>query len=336
MNNFSSPYLIFLGDLQDRVNAKTGQGLVDWCPEKCLAQLRLPTCTIDLGLPDMTIQQAKQAGARSMIIGIAPVGGRIKQEWIPLFEECLRSSIDIINGLHTRLDEIPALTKALKSSLAEIVHLRTPPENLVIGTGAKRKGKRVLTIGTDCGVGKKYTALSLHRTLESRGVKSTFRATGQTGIMISGSGIPIDSVVVDFVSGAAEMLSPDNDLDHWDVIEGQGALHHPGYAAVSLGLLHGSQPDAIVLCHEASRHELGGFPGYAIGSLRQRVDEALLLAKMTNPEVRCAGISVNTAWLTDSSGQDYLRMLSHETQLPCVDPLAGDLSPIVDNLLMQS
>lgn len=333
MHNFPFPYLIFLGDLQDRVNAKTGQGLVDWCPEKCMGQFRLPGCSIDLGLPDMTIPQAKNAGVQSMIIGIAPVGGAIKEEWIGLFEECLNASIHIVNGLHTKLHEIPELAKAMKRSSADIVHLRTPPENLSVGTGEKRTGKRVLMVGTDCGVGKKYTALSIHRTLQSQGIPSTFRASGQTGIMISGSGIPIDSVVVDFVTGAAEMLSPANDPDHWDVIEGQGALHHPGYSAVSLGLLHGSQPDAIVLCHEATREELGGFPGFAIGSLTERIDEALEMARMTNPAAKCAGISVNTAWLTDSDPNTYLKDLSTKTGLPCIDPLAGDLSPIINNLL---
>jgi len=333
MHEFPFPYLIFLGDLQDRVNAKTGQGLVDWCPDKCLAQLRLPECSIDLGLPDMSIRQAKSAGVRSMIIGIAPVGGDIKEEWIGIFEECLKASIHIINGLHTKLDEIPVLAKAMKRSSAEIVHLRTPPENITIGTGQKRSGKRVLMVGSDCGVGKKYTALSIHRTLASKGVSSTFRASGQTGMMISGSGIPIDAVVVDFVSGAAEMLSPENDPNHWDVIEGQGALHHPGYAAVSLGLLHGSQPDAIVLCHEATRDELGGFPGFAIGPLSTRIEEALSMARMTNPMVKCAGVSVNTAWLNGQTPDAYLKDLSAKTGLPCIDPLTGDLSPIIENLL---
>ena len=131
-------------------------------------------------------------------------------------------------------------------------------------SGRKRSGKRVLTVGTDCAQGKKYTALALAKNLQSRGVDASFRATGQTGIMISGEGIAVDAVIADFVAGAAEQLSPDNAPDHWDVIEGQGSLFHPAYAGVTLGLLHGSQPDAIVLCHDPSRRTIDEYPNFPI------------------------------------------------------------------------
>ncbi|MBX2815323.1 MAG: DUF1611 domain-containing protein [Saprospiraceae bacterium] len=330
---FPGPYLIFLGDLKDRVNAKTGQGLADWRPEMCLGQLRLDGCTIDLGLPDMDISLAAREGVRSMVIGIAPVGGGIKEEWIEVFAECLKAGINIVNGLHTQLADIPTLSASATLGNAQIYHVRTPPSDLLVGTGRKRSGKRVLMVGTDCGVGKKYSALCIHRALQERGISATFRATGQTGIMIAGSGIPIDSIVVDFVTGAAELLSPDNEADHWDVIEGQGALHHPGYGAVSLGLMYGSQPDAIVLCHEATRTRVDGFPGYHIGDLTARIEEALLFASKTNPNVFCAGISVNTSWLEGESTEDYLAKLEKVTGLPCVDPMRGDLDLLLDRLL---
>ncbi len=128
------------------------------------------------------------------------------------------------------------------------------------GTGRKRSGQRVLTVGTDCALGKKYTALALTQALQAQGAKATFRATGQTGIMIAGAGVAIDAVIADFIAGAAETLSPDNAPDHWDVIEGQGALFHPAYAGVTLGLLHGSQPDALVLCHDPSRTTIEDYP----------------------------------------------------------------------------
>lgn len=332
-SQFPNPYLIFLGDLTQRVNAKTGQGLVDWRPELCKGQYRLPGCTIDLGIPDLSVKEAKELGVKSMIIGIAPVGGNIKPEWVDIFEQVLETGINIVNGLHTKLDRIDELKEAATKGGANIFHIRTPPMNLPVGTGKKRSGKRVLMVGTDCGVGKKYSALALYQELQSRGIATSFRATGQTGIMIAGGGIPIDSVVVDFVSGAAEVLSPANSADHWDVIEGQGALHHPGYGAVSLGLLYGSQPDAIVLCHEATRKNVDGFPGFAIGPLVDRIAQALALARLTNESAECIGISVNTAWLEGEDPVAYLTNLSRQTGYLCVDPMRDGMGKLADQLV---
>jgi uncharacterized NAD-dependent epimerase/dehydratase family protein len=189
-------------------------------------------------------------------------------------------------------------------------------------------------VGTDCAVGKKYSALAMHRELERRGVKTTFRATGQTGIMIAGEGIPVDAVVADFISGAAQVLSPDNDHDHWDVIEGQGSLLNPSYSGVSLGLLHGSQPDAIILCHDAERlaiDESGG--DYPIPQLDEVIDDALRLARRTRPACFCAGVSVNTSNMNDFDRDNYLSKLQSELGLPCVDPVAIGMSPIATFLL---
>ncbi len=328
-----APYLIFMGDLKAKINAKTGQGLVDWSREKCLGQLRLPGCEVDIGIPDLTLEDAKKKGAKSLVIGLAPVGGNIKPDWVPVFENALRQGLNIINGLHTELAQIPALAAALAEVDAKIIQVRRPPKEIAVGTGRKRSGKRILMVGTDCVVGKKYSALCLHRALNQRGLKATFRATGQTGIMISGQGIPMDSVKADFISGAAEMLSPDNDPDHWDVIEGQGALHHPGYAAVSLGILHGSQPDAFLLCHEATRSSLDGFPGFMIGDLKERIKETITYGKVTNSKIQCVGLSVNTALLPEGERHPFLTNLQHELSLPCLDPMTDSLDPFIENLL---
>ena len=328
-----SPYLIFLGDLKTQINAKTGQGLVDWCPEKCLGQLRLPGCIVDLGIPDLNLEEARAAGAQSLVLGLAPVGGNIDRAWIPIFAQALELGLHIINGLHVELAKIPALASVLESVDAQIIQVRTPPEEIPIGTGKKRTGKRVVMVGSDCGVGKKYSALCLHRALVNKGIKATFRATGQTGIMISGQGMPMDAVKADFLAGAAEMLSPNNDPDHWDVIEGQGALHHPGYASVSLGILHGSKPDAFVLCHEATRKELDGFPGFMIGDLNVRIQETITYGRTTNPSIQCVGVSVNTSWLKGVDYRQYLNELQQDVGLPCVDPMKDALDPIIHNLL---
>jgi uncharacterized NAD-dependent epimerase/dehydratase family protein len=166
-------------------------------------------------------------------------------------------------------------------------------------------------------------------------MKSTFRATGQTGIMLAGEGLPIDSVVADFISGAAELISPDNDDDHWDVIEGQGSLFHPGYAGVSLGLLHGSQPDAFVLCHEATRTVISGWEHYDLPSIQDAIDQHVLMGQRTNPEIRCVGISVNTSKLPADERENYLASLSDETGLPCVDSMIDGCAAIVEQIRQQ-
>jgi uncharacterized NAD-dependent epimerase/dehydratase family protein len=213
--------------------------------------------------------------------------------------------------------------------------VRVPPAKLPVGTGIKRSGKRVLMVGSDCAIGKKYSALALDQAMREAGMKSTFRASGQTGIMIAGEGIPIDAVVADFISGAAELLSPDNDDDHWDVIEGQGSLFHPGYSGVSLGLLHGSQPDAFVVCHDATRTLVSGWEHYALPTVAECIELHQVVGRRTNPRIRCVGISVNTSGLPESERSEYLSNLSTETGLPCVDPLIEGCGAIVNYINQQ-
>jgi uncharacterized NAD-dependent epimerase/dehydratase family protein len=179
----------------------------------------------------------------------------------------------------------------------------------------------LLTVGTDCALGKKYTALAIARELEAQGKKATFRASGQTGIMISGGGIPIDAVVADFVSGAAEVLSPDNDADHWDIIEGQGSIFHPGYAAVSMGLLMGSQPDAFVVCHQAGRTHITGWPDFELPTIREVIERTMDIGKQTNKNIRCVGLSINTSKLNEQEARDFLASLENVFGLPATDPI---------------
>jgi len=329
-----APYLIFLGDVGDDGHAKTGFGVLHWRADRCAGQMRLPECNVDLGLAEMDVVQAVAAGIRTAVIGVAPTGGQIVQAWVPPLVDLARAGIDIASGMHSRLIDMPELVDAADESGARLIDIRVPPKDLPVGRGARRTGKRVLTVGTDCAVGKKYTALSLHRELSERGVQATFRATGQTGIMIAGSGIPIDAVVADFVSGAAEVLSPDNDPDHWDVIEGQGSLLHPSYAGVALGLIHGSQPDAVVLCHDAGREEVLGLEGcFPVPPIDEVIDMVVHAARVTNPGCACVGISVNTSAMTDEERSAYLADLESNYGLPCADPVATGMSAIADALL---
>lgn len=326
---------MFLGDVQDPGYVKTGFGLVQWRPELCKAQLRFKGCPVDLGLPDVTAEDLKKFQG-SLVIGVAARGGIIAEQWIPTLSAAATAGLDIVAGTHARVNDIPALVDAAKQSGARLIDIRTPPENLPVGTGERRSGQRLLTVGTDCAVGKKYTALALEREMHGRQLKATFRASGQTGIMIAGSGIAIDSVVCDFTAGAAELLSPANEADHWDIIEGQGALFHPSYAGVALGLLHGSQPDAIVLCHDGARCQMLGSESFALPTLDEAIEWNIRCGQVTNPLVRCVGVSINTSSLQEQERLEVLAECEQQTGLPCVDPLIEGVGRIVDRMLQSS
>jgi len=331
--SIQAPYLLFLGSETSPVYAKTAAGLAQWRPDLCMGQLRLGPDTVDLGLPDYDVKSAAEHGAKTFVVGTAVVGGAIPEAWIDLLVDALHAGLDVAAGVHTRLSSLDRLVTAATSSGRNLIDFRVPPPHIPVGTGVKRSGKRLLTVGTDCAVGKKYTALALEKEMDARGLSVDFRATGQTGIMIAGSGIPIDAVVADFVSGAAEMLSPANDDDHWDVIEGQGSVFHPGYSAVSVGLLVGSQPDAFVVCTEAGRTHIKGWPSFALPSIGQVIERTLDIGRQVNPDIRCVGISVNTAMLDEIERAAYLANLSSAFGLPAVDPIALSVGAIVDTLI---
>jgi len=330
-----APYLILIGEEGDATYAKTGLGIVHWRPERVAGQLRFPGCAVDLGVPDMTVLEAAESGVGSLVIGVAPIGGVVPDDWWNVMEDAARAGMDVVCGLHLKLADHPGVVTAATDSGARLVDVRVPPPHLPVGDGRKRSGKRILTVAADCAIGKKYSALALDRAMRNAGMKSTFRATGQTGIMIAGEGIPIDAVVADFVAGAAEVLSPDNDPDHWDVIEGQGSIFHPGYSGVSLGLLHGSQPDGFVVCHDATRTTVSGWEHYSLPPVWECIEVHEVMGRRTNPDIRCIGISVNTSALAAEERETFLSDLSAETGLPCVDPVIDGCGVIVENIRKQ-
>lgn len=335
MLQLRKPYLLFLGDAQSEVHAKTALGVAQWCPRDVAGELRFDGAAVSTGRPAMSVAEAAAAGAGSLLIGIAPPGGALPDHWLPTLIEAARAGLDIISGLHVRLDSFPALVAAAAVSNVRLHDVRHGDWPRVTATGRKRTGRRLLTVGTDCALGKKYTALALARSLQARGVPATFRATGQTGIMIAGSGIAIDAVVADFIAGAAEHLSPDNARDHWDVIEGQGSLFHPAYAGVSLGLLHGSQPDALVLCHEPGRTHLDALPDFPTPQLAAAIQAYVQAARLTNPAARCIGVSVNSSALSDAKWRAYRDRVSAELGLPVADPLRGGVEELTALLAPQ-
>jgi uncharacterized NAD-dependent epimerase/dehydratase family protein len=330
-----APYLILIGEEDDPTYAKTGFGIVQWRPDLVAGQLRFPGCTVDLGVPDMTLEEAVAAGVGSLLIGVAPVGGAVPDVWWNVMRDAARQGLDVICGLHVKLADNPEVVAAARESGARLVDVRVPPRKLPVGNGRKRTGRRILTVAADCAIGKKYSALALDKAMREAGLKSTFRATGQTGIMIAGEGIPIDAVVADFIAGAAELLSPDNDADHWDIIEGQGSIFHPGYSGVSLGLLHGSQPDGFVVCHDPLRKTVSGWDHYALPSLRECIDTHVLMGRRTNPAIRCVGVTVNTSALPAGERGAYLHGLAQETGLPCCDPIRDGCGAIVEFIRTQ-
>jgi len=332
LKSLTPPYLLFLGDAADILAAKTAKGLADWRAQHCLGQLRLPGCQVDLGLPDLTIAQAKALGVQTLVVGVANRGGVIHAEWVPVLEDALDAGLHLAAGLHQRLGDIPVLAAAAQAKGCHIHDVRYHDGHLAPGSGQKRSGRRLLAVGTDCSIGKMYTTLALEKAMQARGLKATFQATGQTGIMIAGKGIAVDAVVADFISGAAELLAPANDPDHWDLIEGQGSLFHPSFAGVSLGLLHGSQPDALVMCHEPTRRTMRGV-AYPLPSLAACLELNLAAARLTNPAVRCVGFSVNTAALAPQAAEACLQQIQQQFGLPAVDPLRTGVEPLIDALL---
>lgn len=329
------PYLLFLGDTVSIDLAKTAFGLRDWAPQHCIGEFALPGATVSTGLDRLQPQEAAARGARAVVIGVANVGGHIPDSWVGGLVACIEAGLDVVSGMHTRLATLPALLDTATRHNRQLFDIRVPPPRIPIGTGRKRSGMRLLTVGTDCALGKKYTALSITRALRARQVPATFRATGQTGILIAGGGLPIDAVVADFEAGAAEILSPDNATDHWDIIEGQGSLFHPAYAAVSLGLLHGSQPDVFVACHQPGRTHTAGLEAFALPSISELIDLTITLGRRTNSAIRCSGVSLNTAHLTSAARYKIFSEIEAELGLPAADPmiLGAQFDRLVDGIL---
>ncbi|WP_279358432.1 N-acetyltransferase DgcN [Methylobacterium indicum] len=328
----ATPYLMFLGDVPDRLAAKTAYGIVDWRPDWCVGQLRLPGCAADLGIPDLTIAEGLAQGARTLIVGVVNAGGVLPPHWVATIVAALEAGLDVASGLHTRLGSVPEIAEAAGRHGRSLHDVRHSEERFDTGKGTRRPGRRLLTVGTDCSVGKKYTVLALEKGMRDRGLDADFRATGQTGVFISGRGVAIDAVVADFISGAVEWIAPAADPHHWDLIEGQGSLFHPSFAGVSLGLLHGAQADAFVVCHEPTRTTMRGVK-HPLPSIREVIDLTVRLGRLTNPDIRPTGIAVNTQALEEGEARALLERLAAEHGLPATDPVRFGVEGLVDRLV---
>ncbi len=328
-----SPYLLYLGATTDHLSAKTARGVAEWRPELCVGQRRLPGASVTLGLEDLDIEAALSRGARTMIVGEATAGGALSSSAIPEIVAALNAGLDVASGLHQRLADVPEIRTAALRNGRRLFDVRQPPANLDVGKGYPRAGNRLLTVGTDCSVGKMYTALALERALRKRGIPADFRATGQTGILIAGDGVPVDAVVADFISGAVEDITPARHDGGWDLVEGQGSLFHPSYAGVSLGLLHGAQPAAVVICSEPGRPNMRGLPGRPVPTLEETLRSNLTAAQITSPSCIAVGIALNTSNLSRDDAVRVCAEASEALNLPCQDPIAMGVDLIVDHLL---
>ncbi|MEO9077841.1 MAG: N-acetyltransferase DgcN [Rhodanobacter sp.] len=331
--HWGPPYLLYLGSAHDDLAIKTARGLAYWRPDWCIGQFRRPDCKPTLGLPEITMAQARSMGVNTMVIGAANAGGVMSPEIVADAVAALDAGLNVAAGLHQKLRENPDIVAAARRNGRELFDARDPASGIPVGNGRPRAGRRLLTVGTDCSVGKMYTTLALERAMRRRDLLADFRATGQTGILVAGSGVPIDAMIADFISGAAEWISPARLDGGWDLIEGQGSLFHPSYAGVSLGLLHGSQPDALVLCHEPTRRHMRALPHYPLPELKRCLEANLAAARLTNPTVQAVGVALNTSSLPEQEAYVACRQISELLDLPCEDPVRMGVETIVDKLL---
>ncbi len=329
----ATPYLLYLGHSNDDVGIKTSRGLAVFRPDICVGEFRYDDCALTLNLPRLSFAEAVEAGARTLVLGIANAGGRLGEALVEDALAALEAGLDIASGLHQRLKDEPRLAEAAARLGRQLHDVRDPRPDIPVGTGKRRAGKRLLTVGTDCSVGKMYATLCLARGLSERGIPANFRATGQTGILIAGDGVPLDAVVADFISGAIEQLSPAREDGGWDLIEGQGSLFHPSFAGVSTGLLHGAQPDALLLCHDPSRAHMRGLPHYQLPDLATCLEANLQTARLTNSDVRAIGIALNTSALPEAEAQALCARTADAHGLPCSDPYRFGVEPFIAHLI---
>jgi uncharacterized NAD-dependent epimerase/dehydratase family protein len=327
-----APYLLYLGHSTDPLAIKTSRGVAMFRGEDCVGEFRHDDCPLTLDLPRMGMAEAVAAGARTLVLGIAGAGGRLGADLVADAAAALEAGLNVASGLHQRLRDEPRLAALAQERGLHLFDVRDPPANLAVGKGIPRAGNRLLTVGTDCSVGKMVTTLALARALRERGTPADFRATGQTGVLIAGEGVAVDAVIADFISGAIEQLVPARSDDGWDLIEGQGSLFHPSFAGVSLGLLHGAQPTALVLCHEPGRPHMRGIPGRALPGLAACLSANLSAARLTSPGVQAVAICLNTSNMNPDDARRLCAATEDEFGLPCTDPVAFGVDSIVDHL----
>jgi uncharacterized NAD-dependent epimerase/dehydratase family protein len=285
-----------------------------------------------------TVEESLPLGPTTALVGVATQGGRFPPEWLDILRRCIAARLDVENGLHVFLGDDHELSALAAQRGVELRDLRRPPAGLSTATGANLDvdATIVLTVGSDCAIGKMTVSLELDLETRRRGIASVFVPTGQTGIAVAGWGIAVDAVVADFIAGAAERLVVEGTERGGELlwVEGQGSLLHPVYSGVALGLYHGSAPHLLVLCHEAGREEIEGAGGgpHPIPPLRELVELHERLALPARP-ARVAAIALNTRFLTEADACAAIAAAEEETGLPADDPVRFGAAKLVDAVL---
>jgi uncharacterized NAD-dependent epimerase/dehydratase family protein len=322
-------------------SSKTANAAIRYSPERV-------ACVLDTACPARTVQEVLGFGGEipvvrtfadamatqptALLIGIAPQGGRLPDTWRGWILEALAAGLDVWSGLHFFIGDDAEFAAAAKKSGATIHDLRRPPKNLPVSTGRVRDvdATVILTVGSDCNIGKMTTQLQLRHALRARGESVAFAATGQTGILVEGWGIGVDAVIADFIGGAAETLTLEG-ATKGDIVlvEGQGSIIHPGYSGVTYGLIHGSLPHAFILCHQPSRTTVGNNEWVKIPPLKELVALHEAIMAPLRP-AKVIGICLNTYDLSDDKARAAIARAQAETGLPATDPVRFDPAPVAD------
>lgn len=332
-------------------SAKTAVGVLRYSPDTVVAIVdsahagqtadQVLGGDIGVGVPVVAdVDTALDARPDTLLIGIAPIGGKLPDTWRPGILRALEAGLTVVSGLHFFLGDDPELAEAAKAHNATIWDVRRPPDELAQrireGTPHRAGSHTVYFCGTDCNVGKMTASFELWREAQRRNVSAGFAATGQTGIMISGEGIPVDRFISDFVSGAVEAMTMDfAERYDWVFVEGQGSLMHPAYSAVTLGLLHGCAPDLLILCHQAGRTVVHGYENTPIPSLAKTREIYETAAGWLKP-AQVVAVALNTYGLPDDEARAAIEAAQRETGLPTTDPVRYGAGPLLDALLAHS
>jgi uncharacterized NAD-dependent epimerase/dehydratase family protein len=314
---------------------KTARGVIHYGPHPVVALLDSSRAGETYrGIPIVaTVNDALCFNPTTALVGVVTPGGRFPPAWRELLRGCIAKGLDVENGLHQFLSDDAELSDLARRHGVELRDLRKPPPDLSVPTGENLRvpARIVLTVGSDCAIGKKTVAVEFDREARRRGLASQFVATGQTGIAIAGWGIAVDAVVADFLAGAAEWLVVEGARRGGELlfVEGQGSLVHPAYSGVTLGLIHGSVPHAFVLCHLAGATEVDGFPGHPLPSLRELIDLHERVALPARP-ARVAAVALNTSGLPDDEARSAIAATAEETGLPTDDPVRFGAGKLLD------
>jgi uncharacterized NAD-dependent epimerase/dehydratase family protein len=319
--------------------AKTAACVIRYCPDEVVALLDSTragqTSGESLGIGDVPVigRLAEAADAKTLLIGIANPGGRIPAAWRPLLIEAIQRGMDVVSGMHEFLADDPELAAAARAHQVRLIDVRNQRiQRIATGEGLRDQCLRIHTVGQDCSVGKMLTSVELTRALQARGYDAKFAATGQTGIVVEGDGYPIDCMVADFISGAAEQLVLDHQHHEILVIEGQGSLSHPAFSGVTLGLLHGCRPHGMILCYEAGRSASLGqdhAPLVPLADLR-RLYETMAALLRPSPVI---GIAMNSRLLTAEQAEAERQQIEQQLGLPVCDVLRHGTDPLVQAVL---